>query len=118
MTIFDRIKALFARFFKRDIWTAERVEDFPDLYQRQRVYLVGEEIPWSAAFKCPCRCGEVVQLSLIAKDDPSWTAAVGRDGAASLHPSVWRIRGCQSHFFIREGRVIWARDLPSQAKPH
>jgi hypothetical protein len=43
-------------------------------------------------------------------DDPSWIACGATGDRASLHPSIWRIRGCRSHFFIKDGRIIWAKE--------
>lgn len=111
MSIYTRIKEFIERLFGRSSWLVVNCEDIPDKPKPRRVYLVGEpEFPWSAAFLCPCDCGELVQLSLMSNDDPSWIASETRGGRASLHPSVWRIRGCKSHFFIRDGQVIWARE--------
>jgi len=85
------------------------IEDSPDELEPQCVYLVGEDGQyWSAAFLCPCGCKAVIQLSLIPDDKPRWRATL-KGKKLTLHPSVWRNTGCRSHFFIRDGRVIWAR---------
>lgn len=111
MSIISRLKAWFDRLIGRDIWVFETSEDHPEKLERRRVYLVGEtEAPWAAAFLCPCGCGEVVRLSLIRDDEPSWIAAGASGERASLHPSIWRIRGCRSHFFIKEGNLVWAKE--------
>lgn len=84
-------------------------EDPPDAPQAGYVYLIGDrQNPWSASFVCPCGCGELISLSLIKSDDPRWRHSIDGLGAISLHPSIWRTRGCRSHFFIRKGRVLWA----------
>lgn len=86
------------------------VEELPDAIDDGVVYLVGDDPkPWAAAFRCPCKCGETVWLSLIPRDDPSWRARVLANGRISLSPSIWRKKGCRSHFFIRDGRVLWAK---------
>jgi len=94
------------------IYRHEFVEDMPERPVPWVVYLVTDPgyAPWSAGFKCPCNCGETIILSLIPKDDPSWKASITREGKISLSPSVWRVKGCKSHFFIRESRVLWAKD--------
>jgi hypothetical protein len=89
------------------------VEDVPDHAENGCIYLVGDQPkPWAAVFICPCGCGELISLSLIEHDDPRWRHHVDIWGAISLSPSVWRTRGCESHFFIRKGRVLWA--LPNR----
>lgn len=74
----------------------------------RHVYLVGERQPWCATFICPCGCKEVIALSLIKDDRPRWRAREHPNGTVSLSPSIWRMKGCRSHFFINHGRVIWA----------
>src|SRR6266436_400756 len=62
-----------------------------------------------AQFRCPCGCGEIVLLNLSASRRPCWKIRNGLFGQATIMPSVWRTDGCQSHFFIRRGRVEWYR---------
>jgi hypothetical protein len=90
--------------------TVKSVEDLPDRLQSQHVYLLGDPDgpPWSAAMLCPCRCGQVIQLSLMTNDRPRWRADVQQNGTVTLHPSVWRTKGCFSHFVLRRGRIHWA----------
>ena len=88
------------------------VDDLPDVLAPKRLYLVGEDTgPWSAALLCPCGCEATIQLSLILDDKPSWRAVRHFSGSVSLQPSVWRTRGCRSHFFLRRGRIVWSRSL-------
>lgn len=92
-------------------YRAQVVEDLPDHLRKRRVYLVGEEgAAWQAALLCPCGCEAHIQLSLVERDDPSWRATVHQGGLVTLHPSIWRIKGCRAHFFVRRGRIAWARD--------
>lgn len=89
---------------------AHETEDFPERLNPDQVYLIGEDGNWwSAAMVCPCGCGATIQLSLIEKDRPRWRARVELSGTVTLHPSVWRTKGCKSHFFVRQGRIVWAR---------
>jgi hypothetical protein len=88
----------------------QRVEDLPDTLDRLTVYLVGDgPEPWSASMVCPCGCGARIALSLVKDDEPSWKARISPEGKVTLHPSVWRTKGCRSHFVLRDGRVHWAR---------
>ena len=94
------------------------VEDLPDVLEPRRVYLVGEHsVPWSAALLCPCGCGAAIQLSLVADDTPCWRARRHFSGSVTLHPSIWRTRGCRSHFFIRRGCVVWSRSFADALRP-
>lgn len=88
------------------------VDELPDVLRNRRLYLIGHASPWSAALLCPCGCGEVINLSLLADDSPSWKISAGRDGLPSLSPSVWRTQGCRSHFFLQEGKVLWCDSHP------
>lgn len=61
---------------------------------------------WSL-FRCPCGCGSVVTLSLQPIHKPFWKLTKMDSGRPTLHPSVWRNKGCKSHFWIKDGRVFW-----------
>lgn len=83
------------------------VDEMPEAPLRKTVYLVGEERErWIAGFICPCGCGELLQMSLM-DGRPRWRAEIHWDGTTSLSPSVWRQKGCRSHFFLRHGRIEW-----------
>ena len=88
----------------------KRVDDVPEPVTPATVYLVGDgPEPWSAVMVCPCGCEATLSLSLIPADSPSWRASVSSAGQLTLHPSVWRKRGCRSHFSVVKGQVIWSR---------
>lgn len=87
-------------------WT---VEDVPDSPAARVVYLVGQpDEYWLALVRCPCGCGEPISLPMTTGTDPCWhfNANMRRP---SLTPSIWRTTGCKSHFFLRNGRVVWCR---------
>jgi Family of unknown function (DUF6527) len=86
----------------------ERVEDLPDTLKPETLYVAGEEpYAWAAAMLCPCGCGDVIQLNLLKQARPCWTVRRHRDGTMSVIPSVWRTKGCRSHFFVRQSRIQW-----------
>jgi len=88
----------------------ERVEELPERLSAGRVYVVGEnDHEWYAALLCPCGCSAVVELNLLSSTRPRWRLRVRPGGTASLRPSIWRRVGCQSHFWVLEGRVHWVR---------
>ena len=70
----------------RDRLRSVRVEEIPDAPKNRNLYLIGGRQPWSAAFLCPCKCGEVIQLSFLPHDSPSWSVTVDRDDFATLAP--------------------------------
>ena len=62
---------------------------------------------WCVGMRCPCGCGHVIELLVVAEAKPRWEVAVDAKGRPTLSPSVWLQKGCRSHFWIRNGRVHW-----------
>jgi hypothetical protein len=58
--------------------------------------------------RCPCGCGESIELALIPEATPRWKLSLEQN-RPSLSPSVWKRDGCRSHFFLKKGRVVWVR---------
>ena len=86
------------------------VDDLHEEAASRTIYLAGERSkPWAAALACPCGCGAVICLNLLEDARPRWSAIEHRDGTISIEPSVWRRKGCRSHFFVRRGRIEWCR---------
>jgi hypothetical protein len=56
---------------------------------------------------CPCGCKEVINLNLLKTVRPRWSVKEHPDRTVTLTPSVWRQKGCRSHFFLRRGRIEW-----------
>lgn len=93
---------------KAPLFLAVFVEDFPERPERGKVYLAGEgRNLWGAAMRCPCGCGDTIELNLLERPRPSWSADVHSDNTVTLTPSVWRQKACQSHFILRRGHIIW-----------
>ena len=85
-----------------------RADEVPETVEADRLYVVGEgAYEWYVVFTCPCGCGETIHLSLIEGDKPRWRLTDHGDDTVSVSPSVWRRRGCRSHFFVRRGRIDW-----------
>lgn len=61
-------------------------------------------------FRCPCHCGDVITLSLQSIHTPSWKLSLSEEKRPTLYPSVWRDKGCMSHFWVKDGRVFWCLD--------
>lgn len=64
---------------------------------------------WSL-FRCPCGCGDVITLSLQPIHRPHWRLTQTHSGRPTMNPSVWRDKGCLSHFWVQDGRVSWCYD--------
>jgi hypothetical protein len=62
---------------------------------------------WCIGMRCPCGCGQRLEMMLLKEIKPRWDVRVNARGHVSLHPSVWLRTGCRSHFWMREGKVIW-----------
>lgn len=70
------------------------------------LYIVGENPKW-VVLKCPCGCGETIDVNLMKSRSPFWTVLM-RDGKATLRPSIWvPAERCGSHFFINDSRIDW-----------
>lgn len=92
-------------------YRTEYSPEMPSALRKERLYAIGDRrAPWSAAMLCPCGCGAVIELTLLKSDSPSWRLSVDRKGRPTLAPSVRRLRGCRSHFLLREGRIAWCTD--------
>lgn len=84
------------------------VDDLPDSLDPAKVYVAGEgENAWAAAMICPCGCGDKIELNLLKAVRPCWSAQTHQDGSVTLTPSVWRQKGCRSHFILSRGLILW-----------
>ncbi len=81
----------------------KRVDYMPKVLEPGVLY-VAEEFG-AAAHLCPCGCGAKIRTPLGPTE---WKFKESERGP-SLYPSVgnWQQK-CQSHYWIRQGRVIWA----------
>lgn len=90
---------------------AKEVRELPSPLRLRTVYIVLEgKQKLHAAFICPCGCTATILLNLIRDTDPYWKIRTGKVQGVSISPSIWRTSGCRSHFFIRRGKIIWARE--------
>lgn len=67
--------------------------------------------PQFAHFLCPCGCGDVTSIpaqgSMTLKSRPKWDFKEDPEGLPTITPSVHKLDGCESHYFIRGGKVEW-----------
>ena len=83
-------------------------EALPDQLSQRTLYIVQEDgFNEQAAMLCPCGCRRVLHMNLLPDELPCWRLTRHDDGTATLHPSVWRKKGCRSHFWFGRGRVQW-----------
>src|SRR5438105_3352414 len=68
--------------------------------------LVNRGRPRSLLIACPDGCGETLVVNLDQRSGPAWRFYRHASGV-SLSPSVWREGGCESHFIVWRGRIIW-----------
>jgi hypothetical protein len=83
-------------------------DTLPEALPRRDLVLTrddGED--WSVGMRCPCGCGETIELLVLEEARPRWNVSIDKGGRPTLHPSVWRQKGCQSHFWVRQGRIHW-----------
>ncbi|MFV8577729.1 DUF6527 family protein [Ralstonia pseudosolanacearum] len=93
----------------RGRYTILFVEELPDVLQARRLYAVGEDGRyWLAALKCPCGCGDIIQLPMIEGQRPRWALAQKGIRLPSLSPSIDRTAGCRSHFWLKQGVIRWS----------
>ena len=89
--------------------SVKRVDDIPKGYRKGIVYIVGNDNPWLLTFLCPCGCKAEINLNLLEDESPCWTYSVWK-GRIKVSPSIRRLKGCKSHFWIKKGRVEWCFD--------
>lgn len=62
--------------------------------------------------KCACGCGEKVVLPLSPEH---WKLSY--DGEVTLSPSIGNYQyDCKSHYFIRDGKVVWVESFDESPK--
>lgn len=98
----------FADFFGRN-YKYKFVNEVPDKLKSGAIYFIGhEDYYWQAIMKCPCGCKKNLHMNLIPDYKPYWQYKIEKNNRFTLSPSIHRMVGCKSHFFIRRGKVIWA----------
>lgn len=85
-------------------------DEIPAVIPKRRAVIVrsGRTPTW-VAFDCPCGTGHRIMLNLDGGRRPHWS--ITKPSPLTIYPSVddaTSTRRC--HFFIRGGRVVWARD--------
>ena len=114
----DFFRSLFRRSRRRD-YSMIRTEQHPpqENVERGIVYVIvnGGHAKW-AYLRCPCPQHDVIRLNLSKQKRPAWTVRTKRNDAPDIFPSIWQLDGCYSHFWIRDGNVVWAKGSGSPPK--
>lgn len=84
-----------------------------DIRSDRLIIVSGKADKW-ALMRCPCGCGDRLQLSLAREHRPRWSVEVDRLGRPTVAPSIRMRDGCRAHFHLRRGRVEWCRDSGQQ----
>lgn len=83
------------------------VDDVPDHLRSGTVYLIGNDgYFWQMLMICPCGCKKALYMNLIEDYDPYWKYEI-RGKTISISPSINRMVGCRSHFFLKNGKIEW-----------
>lgn len=110
ISFINRIVGYFQWKFGKFQYRAELVNNNPNPEEVKGniVYIVGGDdyVKW-AYLRCPDNCGENIMLNLSKNKKPSWTVKQDKKGRVTIHPSVDKLDGCKSHFWIKNGSLIW-----------
>jgi hypothetical protein len=81
------------------------------------VVIAAAQTPKMLRFLCPCGCGEIITVNLMARVGKAWRLTFIPKRGVSLWPSVWLDVGCQSHFILRNNtaRLLYGR-MPKMTK--
>lgn len=63
-------------------------------------------VPRSLVMRCPDGCGQMLSVNLDPRSGKAWRL-YGKGDTLTLYPSVWREDGCEAHFILWKGHIIW-----------
>ena len=96
--------------FNKEKYKFKFVSELPDDVNDNIVYLEGNKETnefWYALLKCPCGCNEKIMLNLMEDAKPCWKIHLVDDNL-TITPSIWRTKNCESHFFLRNNKIVWS----------
>ncbi|WP_394698693.1 DUF6527 family protein [uncultured Sphaerochaeta sp.] len=105
--------SIFCRSFKYKFPSKYKIKFLPKtpslrIIKKNLVYIIknNDKYYW-AILRCPCGCKNVISLSLSDSKDLYWTLSVTDYGYPTLTPSIKQIKGCYSHFYLKNGDIVW-----------
>jgi len=100
-------KWLLKLFRKERLYSYQFVDDVPDKLKSGTAYLVSNQgYVWQCVMLCPCGCNQILYTNLMEEYHPYWKYML-KGKTISLRPSIDRLVGCRSHFFLTDGKIIW-----------
>ena len=92
----------------RIVATIEAADEIPERLPARGAVLVGSfEQPKWLAFDCPCKTGHRIIVTLDRGHRPHWK--IVSPNKLSILPSIdYCGPGRQCHYFIRDGKTVWA----------
>jgi len=103
--IYQRIKQALSGFWDNS-FSVQYVEDPVDNPKKKTLYIIGTmDEPWQVEMLCPCGCQDKIVLPVNNETSPRWKLNVNAANRPSLHPSIWRSKGCKAHFYLKHGRI-------------
>ena len=93
----------YLRYYFFSKYSISKYDDVPLNTNKYTIYLIED---WSIYFKCPCGCTNGIQLNTLTESSPNWSYRINKNNI-SIHPSIRRVKGCKSHFWIKKGKVFW-----------
>ena len=77
--------------------------EIPSSLDSNTIYVIEN---WAICFICPCGCNEHIHLNTLISANPRWSYKL-KKRKVSIYPSVRRITGCKSHFWITKDKLHW-----------
>jgi hypothetical protein len=108
MTVWFWVRSLWQRYGTRRKLIIVDGDTPPNPIPSRHVFLCRDDgDDWSVAMRCPCGCGDDLELMLLKEAKPNWSLKSEDDKPPTLRPSVWRKTGCKAHFWLRDGHIHW-----------
>ena len=98
-------------------YKTEHRDHLPEVIANETIYIIGESgNQWLIAFKCPCGCDSIIHLNLLEDAEPRWNYKITSKKRINIFPSIWRIKGCKSHFIVRNSKIDWVSRYKKRAE--